>query len=255
MKIVIVKPIDKIQGHIKTTRFKNCHDDISSYYTRTGSIYTGLTAEEAKELGEKLSKDLSPNSDFWKDYFVRIPENGLRLDIDSPLQRLDYLFLRNHKDITDLGREPIERLGTRYVIVDEDRIAKREDIKNKSTIKALKFYESMTKMQKERCLRIFGINANNTSEEVINKRLFDIINQRTNDFIELWIDNKSRDIQWLIEEGIARRILLKKNGIYQYNGIQLGLNLAEAISYLNDPVNSEIKDALFKQIELKKKID
>ena len=113
----------------------------------------------------------------------------------------------------------------------------------------------MTKLQKERCLRIFGINVSNTSEEVVNKRLFDIVNKKTNDFIELWVDNKDRDIQWLIEEGIAKRLLIKKNGSYQYNGIHLGFNLSDAIEFLNKTDNSEVKDALFKQVEIKKKIE
>ena len=39
------------------TKWSTCYDYISSYWTRSGNIYTGLTAEDAERLEKEIGND------------------------------------------------------------------------------------------------------------------------------------------------------------------------------------------------------
>ena len=76
------------------TKWSTCYDYVSSYWTRSGNIYTGLTAEDAerleKEIGFEQGK-LAPNSAFWDTFAVKIGTPGTF--IISPRPRTRGLFL------------------------------------------------------------------------------------------------------------------------------------------------------------------
>ena len=84
------------------TKWSTCYDYVSSYWTRSGNIYTGLTAEDAerleKEIGFEQGK-LAPNSAFWDTFAVKIGKKDVILDTDRPEDELKYLFLKGHKRV------------------------------------------------------------------------------------------------------------------------------------------------------------
>ena len=88
---VILRPIgwNKWSGIIK---YKNCFEDLGSYYTRSGSLYTGLSKEDEVRLGEKLGLDLAQGSEYWKNFFIRTSVSDIILDTDDPMDELKYII-------------------------------------------------------------------------------------------------------------------------------------------------------------------
>jgi len=117
-------------------RYKNCHEDISTYYLKNGSRYTGLTKEDEKRLGDELRVDLNPNSEFWDTFFIRMNSDELKLNPSDPHDELKYLFLKNHHKVKSSLSE--NKATAEYVLIDEDEEAK-------NSIKKLKLKEKLLK--------------------------------------------------------------------------------------------------------------
>jgi len=68
-------------------KYRSCYDYIAPYFTRSGSIYTGLTPEDEKYYEQALGYGeghLSKNSDFWTTFSVKIGSKVLLLDDSIP---------------------------------------------------------------------------------------------------------------------------------------------------------------------------
>ena len=64
-------------------KYKHCFDYIAPYYTRSGSIYTGLTSEDEKYFEKALGYqegELTRSSNFWSNFVVRIGSQPVLLD-------------------------------------------------------------------------------------------------------------------------------------------------------------------------------
>ena len=68
-------------------KYKGCADYISSYWTRSGMRYTGLTPEDEEYFEKALGYEkgtLSRTSDFWINYVIKIGARTLVLDDSIP---------------------------------------------------------------------------------------------------------------------------------------------------------------------------
>jgi len=68
-------------------KYKACFDYIAPYFTRSGSIYTGLTPEDEKYYEKVLGYEdghLSKTSDFWNTFCVKVGSRGVILDDSIP---------------------------------------------------------------------------------------------------------------------------------------------------------------------------
>ena len=95
---VILRPIAKEQWSGRV-RYRNCYEDLGPYYTRSGMVYTGLTPDDEKRLGEALGVNLSRTSSFWNTFFIRTYAEDIILNIEDPADELKCLFLKNHRKV------------------------------------------------------------------------------------------------------------------------------------------------------------
>ena len=78
---VIVR-MTKVNPWTGLIKWSNCFDFISSYWTRSGSRYTGLKADKARELEQKMGKaegELDPDSTFWDTFAIKIGKSSCSL--------------------------------------------------------------------------------------------------------------------------------------------------------------------------------
>ena len=242
--------------HLKTnewsgqTRYPNCYDAIGPYFTRTGRLYTGLTAEDEERLGDTLGYDLRSGSDFWDTFRVRIGSESITLrPEDDPMDELKYLFLKNHKRIAASlsDRKPTANY---YLSVAEEE-AKVANAYNKLKRKAYSAFDKMSAEEIKKCLRIYGIKADNVGDSVAEDRLINLIEQNPARFFEKWVDNKHRMSEYLLKDAVAKNVVKKNKNIYSYGTTTLGNTLEDAISFLDTPNNSDIKTAIINDTNTK----
>lgn len=248
---VIVRII-KVNPWSNLTKWAGCFDYIATYLTRSGNIYTGLSVKQAEELENKLgypSGHLSPLSTYWDTFAVKIGTGDLRLNTEKPEDMLKYLFLKNHKRVAD-GINNISP-STDYVLINQD--AEAEVANKRSRIKKDAFIAS-TKMSIEemrKCLRLFGQKTDTMSNELVEAKLNEIIEKEPDKFMARWVNNKSREMMFIIEEALSKNIIRRNRSQYYFGTDMIGNGMEDVIAYLDDKKNQEIKLAILSEIKSK----
>lgn len=233
-------------------KWDKCFDFISSYWTRSGSRYTGLTTQKARELEEKMRLPLGhldPDSSFWDTFAVKIGRKDLIINTDTPEGELQYLFLKNHKHVAD-GVSKISP-KTDYVIVDKDLEATEQNKHNKVKREAYRALDKMTLDDMRKCLRLFGVKSDTLSNELVEARLTENIEKNPTKFINLWVENPDKEYNFIIEEALSKNIIRKNRATYYFGTDVIGNGIDDVIAYLKDKKNQDIYLAILKEIKSK----
>lgn len=233
-------------------KYKNCFDYIAPYFTRSGSMYTGLTPEDERRFEKLLGYPeghLAKTSDFWKTYCVKIGSRTLVLDDAFPTQEMMIKFLSGHKRVaTSLDKM---NAGKDYLLINREAEAIEQNKINKLRRDAIKAFDKLSIDEMRKALRLFGINSDNMSNELIESTLFGMVDKNPKQFFTKWVDNKSKDTEFLLEQAIAKGVIRKDKTRYIYGTDQFADSLEDAIAYLDSKKNQDLKLSIMNQVENK----
>jgi hypothetical protein len=246
MSKVVLRPLAK-DAWSGVTKYKNCYEDIGPYYTRSGAIYTGLADETAERLGKKLGVDLSPGSEYWNTFYIRTVGKDIILDLEDPMDELKYHFLKNHKRVKDSIFA--NKATANFVLVNQEEESKKTNLFNRVKREASREFDKMTTEEMRKALRIYGKSAENVAADVVENRLYDLVEGDPQGFLDKWVNNKNRETQYLIERAISMNVIRKNKRIYNYGTDVIGHGLEDAISFLQDPKNQDVKLAIMGAVE------
>ncbi len=245
--ILKVKQKDAWAGVI---RFRKCFITLGSAATRAGVDYTGLSAEDRARLEEAIGypkghldpKGIQEDS-FWKTYAVRVGTDELVIRPEaSPNEELKFLFLKNHPlvqyGVKDLKPDAL------CILVDREAEAERENKTAQIRREANREFDKMNLDSMRQALRIFGINATSLSNELVENKLFKIVEEDPKRFLERWVNNKNKLTEFLIETAISKNIIRRNKDIYSYGTDVIGRGLDDVIAYINDKKNQDLKFAI-----------
>ena len=233
-------------------KYKSCFDYIAPYYTRSGSIYTGLTPEDEKYYEKALGYEegtLARSSAYWNTFCVKIGSKTLLLDDQFPRQAMIIKFLTGHKRVTT----SLDKLdaGKDYLLINREAEAIEQNKQNKLRRDAIKEFDKLTLEQMRKCLRLFGVKSDTMSNELVESSLFNLIDKSPKKFFAKWVDNKTKDTEFLLEEAIAKGIIRKDRTQYYYGTEMFGDSLDEAIAYLDAKKNQDLKLSIINQVKVK----
>lgn len=233
-------------------KYKSCQDYIAPYYTRSGSIYTGLTPEDEKYFEKALGYEeghLSKTSDFWTTFCVKVGARTVLLDDSIPRQAMMIKFLTGHKRVAT----SLEKMdaGKDYLLINREAEAIETNKLNKLRRDAIKEFDKLSMDQMRKCLRIFGIRAEGMSNELVESTLFGIVDKEPRKFFNKWVDNKSKETEFILESAIAKGIVRKDRTQYYYGTELFADSLQDAIAYLDAKKNQDLKLSIINQIENK----
>lgn len=228
------------------TRYPNCQDAIGPYFTRTGRLYTGLSPEDEERLGKALGYDLRSGSTFWDTFRIRIGTEAAVLNPDADLMdELKYLFLKGHKRVAESITN--RKATANYYLSVADQEAEVSNTYGRLKRKAYKEFDKMSPEEVKKCLRIYGVKSDGVSDAVAEDRLTNLIEQNPDRFFERWVNNKNRMSEYLLKEAVSKNIVRKNKNTYSYGTSTLGITLEDAIIYLDDPKNADIKAAIINE--------
>lgn len=245
---VVVKALNK-NPWSGVIQYKNCNTTLAPYLTRSGRNYTGLTEEEAKRLGEKLGLDLGPSSHFWDTFHIKMSDKDLILDLNDPYDELRYLFLKNNKRVANGLAD--KKATANYVIINEVEEAKELNKFNKQKRRAFKEFDKLSFADMRKCLRLYGHNSESLDNELVEQKLSEIVENDPTKFLLMWVENDSRETEFLVSEAISKNVIRKNKNIYNYGTETIGMNLEEAVAFLDAPANQDIRLAVMNEIKVK----
>lgn len=250
--MVVELKIKKKNPWIGLIKYKNCFDYIAPYYTRSGSIYTGLTPEDEKYFEKALGYDeghLAKTSDFWQTFCVKVGTRTLLLDDSIPRQAMIIKFLSGHKRVaTSLDKLDA---GKDYLLINREAEAVEQNKQNKLRRDAIKEFDKLSLDQMRQCLRLFGMSADRMSNELVESTLFGLVDKQPKKFFDKWVNNKSKDTEYMIEQAIAKGVIRKEKTNYFYGTDLFATTLDEAIAYLDNKKNQDLKLAIINETENK----
>jgi len=248
---VIVRPT-KINPWTGLIKWSNCFDYLGSYWTRSGSRYTGLTKEKARELEEKLGKtegELDSDSTFWDTFAIKIGSKDLIINIDKPEGELQYLFLKSHKRVAD-GVNKVNP-STDYVLINKDAEATEINKINKVKRDAYRALDKMNLEDMRKCLRLLGFKADTMSNEMVEAKLSEQLEKDAAKFMRIWVENPNKEINFVIEEALSKNILRKNRAAYYFGTDLIGNGIEDVIAYLKDKKNQDIYLSILNEIKSK----
>lgn len=233
-------------------KYKSCFDYISPYFTRSGSIYTGLTPEEETYYEKALGYPeghLAKSSDFWNTFCVKVGSRTVLLDDSIPRQAMMIKFLSGHKRVaTSLDKMDA---GKDYLLINREAEAIEANKINKLRRDAIKEFDKLTLEQMRKCLRIFGVKADTMSNELVESTLFSMVDKNPKQFFTKWVDNKSKETEFLLESAIAKGVIRKERTQYYYGTELFADSLQDAIAYLDAKKNQDLRLSIINQVENK----
>ena len=223
-------------------KYKNCFDYIAPYFTRSGSIYTGLTPEDEAKFEKALGYaegTLAKSSPFWQTFTVKIGARNMILDDQFPRQEMIIKFLSGHKRVaTSLDKLTA---GKDYILINRQAEAVEQNKLNKLRRDAIKAFDKLTLDEMRKCLRLFGVKSDTLSNELVESTLFTLVDKQPKKFFEKWVDNKNKETEFLIESAIAKGIIRKDRTQYYYGSELLADSLDACVAYLDAKKNQDLK--------------
>ena len=234
-------------------KYKNCADYISSYWTRSGNRYTGLTKEDEKRLEMACGYPegfLASSSKFWVTFAIKVySTNDNLIDTEDPNGELKYLFLKKHKRVANSLAEINPR--TDYVLINQEAEATESNRLNKVRRDAIKAFDKMSLDEMRKCLRLYGVKSDTISGELVEAKLFELIEKDPKKFFVKWIENTSKETEFLIEAAIAKNIIRKNRNAYHYGTDLIGTSLEDAVVYLDAKKNVDLKQTITAEVNSK----
>lgn len=234
------------------TKWSSCFDYIGPYWTRSGNRYTGITEEDARRLEKAIgyeSGQLSQSSDFWKTFACKIGNKELFLNTENPYDELQYLFLKNHKRVAN-GLNNVTP-SCDYVLINKDSEAEQVNRINKIKREAYREMDKMSIEDMRKCLRLYGIKSDNISNELVEAKMSEQIENSPKNFMMKWVENPNKEIHFVIEEAISKNIIRKNRANYYFGTDLIGNGLEDVVAYLKDKKNNDIKMSILNEIKSK----
>jgi hypothetical protein len=192
---------------------------------------------------------LSPTSTFWDTFAIKIGKRDLILNTDKAEDELKYQFLLSHKRVAQ-GLAKVNA-STDYVLINVESEAVEQNRVNKVKREAFRELDKMSVEDMRKCLRLYGLKSNTMSNELIEAKMTEMIEKDPNKFMLRWVNNKHREINFVIEEAISKNIIRKNRTQYYFGTDLIGNGLDDVVAYLNDKKNQDIKMAIMQEIQSK----
>ena len=248
----VILKMTKVNPWTGLIKWSNCYDYIASYWTRSGSRYTGLSKEDQAELEQALGMaegSLHPDASYWDTFAIKIGKKDLIINTDRPEGKLQYLFLKKHKRVAD-GLNKVSP-STDYVLINKEAEAEVANKANKVKRDAYRAMDKMTLEEMRKCLRLFGVKSDTLSNEMIEAKLAEHIEKDPSKFIRIWVENPNKEINFIIEAALSKNILRKNRATYYFGTDVIGNGIEDVIAYLKDKKNQEVFLAIKSEIESK----
>ena len=158
-------------------------------------------------------------------------------------------FLSGHKRVaTSLDKLDA---GKDYLLINRQAEAIEQNKINKQRREAIKEFDKLTLDQMRKALRIMGVKSDTLSNELVESTLFNLVDKQPKKFFEKWVDNKQKETEFILETAIAKGIVRKDRTQYYYGSEMFADSLNQAIAYLDNKKNQDLKLSIINQIENK----
>ena len=138
-----------------------------------------------------------------------------------------------------------------YVLINKDAEAEQANRVNKVKREAYRELDKMSIEDMRKCLRLYGMKSDTMSNELVEAKLTEQVETSPEKFMLKWVENPNKEINFVIEEAIAKNIIRKNRTQYFFGTDLIGNGIDDVIAYWQDKKNQDIKLAILNEIKSK----
>lgn len=94
-----------------------------------------------------------------------------------------------------------------YVLINKDAEAEQANRVNKVKREAYRELDKMSIEDMRKCLRLYGMKSDTMSNELVEAKLTEQVETSPEKFMLKWVENPNKEINFVIEEAIAKTLL------------------------------------------------
>ena len=230
---------------------------IAPFVDKNGRPYSGLSKEDASRLEKKLGmeeNELSPRSPFWRDFFIKVDTETLKLDLDDEEDELALLFLQNHPLVAFGHNQLKKKSKATYILyndVDEAKsVVKQRNVKKVAYAK----FNEMDTQEMIDVLMVLGKRIVSTDPSIIESMMGLVVEKTPSLFVDIAGD-KDFKMKLFVMKCIHYDILGRSRGktldeaIISFGDEFLGEGIGKVVTLLNAKTNQKLYLALQKRLE------
>jgi len=235
---------------------KTAHKKLSVPLKRNNTLSNVLTNDEKAYLEDQLNIDLSvySNQKFWEERYVRLQKGDNYLDLNNPIDYIDYkILLGNPKFVAKSWEDRNNDLNYWFAIVEEGEENKLQKVAFNYKKKAFRLYSEIEDNKEVLRGIIKLINKKPISKETkldwLQGEVEKIIDSDPQKFVSL-IEDSNYQTKILLSHAEDAGIVVKQNRRYMTSdGIELAnegevASFDNAVRYLSQPINQELVDII-----------
>lgn len=226
-------PVTGLTEDTQTSNSKNGND-----------LVLGTRSLLEKELGLEPGT-LKPRSNYWDLYSVLIGAGDEKLDTRIPEHKLKVLFLAAQPQVA-FGAKNV-KAKSEYVLYTEVDEAVANNNARKTKRQAYELFGKLTLQDRKEILGMVGINANSLTEEIIENKLNDILEEYPQRFM-LLANDPTRKQQAFIRDCLMKNIITIDGGTVMYNEVMLGVDVKDAAIKVFSEGETVLRESLKKQL-------
>ncbi len=262
MSLVEVKPIDAKKWHGKTGKEAFAQPQViqALYDTKTGKYATGLSEENRIKLEKSTGFDLSNGynvntpHEFWdtKAGQVKLENRTTIFDTEKAIDFIKVAILKDSKFIANSQREL--ELGlfpdAVFVITDEREEKKLKALKIQKKKEAYKLLSELTIVEKADLIQVLSNKSlRHQSQDFVDVEIDALIEADVAQFLtHIKMDKKDIYNNALVLEAIYKGVLQKEGAAVLYMGDRIGITVGEAIKYVADIENQQLKAMILEKL-------
>lgn len=221
--------------------------------------YRRILTEEEREVFEdvlnleKGSMSFYKKNGFWATFRPKLDKNIKVLDLSDTLQYLEYLVIKEHRQVAPSWEARYSNGEFKWALVDEEEDVKTNNTKAELNKKAyrhfIKIEDSVDEMTMViRLVTNKTVQSNNI--EFLRAEIQKLIDTKINEFVEV-MEDKSFSTKSFIYKALDVRAIERntKGGFTLKGGDEFARTLSEAVTFLESNKNQDIYLRIQAQIE------
>lgn len=260
--LVEVKPLPKVQWHGKKGKDSFAVPKVIEvlYDQSEGKYATGLSEEDEKKYSKLLGVDLSaifnPEAPhpYWptKAAQIVLPNYTLVFDTNRPQEYVKVQNMKASKFVANSLRDQEEGKypeATHYIIDEEAEVSGRA-VKIEQKQKAYAFVSKMSQEDKIAVVQILGSKSlKGKGTDFVNVEVDDLIENDPASFIRLvGMGREEVGDRAMILEGVQKGVINKEASGFFWMGEMIGMDVADAVRWINEPKNQRIKLSILEKL-------
>jgi hypothetical protein len=275
-RVVQVKPIKGRSSWLPEISaasflFNDAHKDyVVPIKEKTGELVDPLTAEEREFFEDKDRSgmafdrgDLSVHkkeNNFWKSYIIRLDSTILKLDLSKPEDYIRYkVLLTNKNEICPNHTDKDRKWSYKYYITDLDSELSEQALRIDKTKEAYKAYGRLSvsvsemidflKLYKLHNVKFNKVIPETAKENFLKVELEKILETDMETFLEVATDSRYEEKKLLARALEVEAVLRNELAYETPEGVFLGDTADEALNFLSNKRNNEVRLKILGRIE------